>query len=155
MRTLTSIYIHHWRKWEPFDWTSKKYAKVLLFRWIFFFKRFLITSELQTERVTEDEWIHTICSMCLTVLMHHVIKIMQAWLLFLVIKRGMTDQSDVAKASAVRWATPLAKEGEIWEICGIGWHSKRHHLHCKSSLQVRIGMEEHNEGYFGFGFFLI
>ena len=24
-------------KWEPLDWTSKKYAKVILFRWIFFF----------------------------------------------------------------------------------------------------------------------
>jgi len=27
-----------------------------------FLKRFLITSELQTERVTKDEWVHTICS---------------------------------------------------------------------------------------------
>ena len=49
-------------KWEPLDWTSKKYAKVLLFRWIFFLNVFLITSELQTERVTKDEWVHTICS---------------------------------------------------------------------------------------------
>ena len=32
---------------------------------------------------------------------------------------------------------------------------KYHQLHCKSSLQARLGMEEHNEGYFGFGFFLI
>ena len=117
-------------KWEPLDWTSKKYAKVLLFRWIFFLIYFLITSELQTERVTKNEWVHTICSSgdesplggtrgsaaFLQTLNKYVSYCFDAsW-----------DQNNVGLAAVLRdqdW-NAIGQRGEFWTSCDRGYNGK-------------------------------
>ena len=110
-------------KWEPLDWTSKRYAKVLLFRWIFFFLNiFLITSELQTERVTKDEWVHTICSSgdesaaFLQTLNKYVSYCFDA----------SCDQNNVGSAAVLRdqdW-NAIGQRGEFWTSCDRGYNGK-------------------------------
>ena len=131
MRTLTSIYVRRWRKMRTSWLNFKEICQGTIISLNFFFLiYFLITSELQTERVTKNEWVHTICSRgdesplggtrgsaaFLQTLNKYVSYCFDAsW-----------DQNNVGLAAVLRdqdW-NAIGQRGEFWTSCDRGYNGK-------------------------------